>query len=63
MEASDNLNITVEHWLAVSVTSQHDYIDIRYTVHNKCRSEIIGLKQQTSACFQDFHSHKVWCKQ
>ena len=47
MKASDNLNITVEHRLAVSVTSQHDYIVISYTVHIKWHSEIIGIKQQT----------------
>ena len=52
MEAYDNLNITnitVEHWLDVSVTSQHDHIVIRYTVHNKWHSEMIGLKRQTLA--------------
>ena len=51
MEASENYKHygTVEHWLGVSVTSQHDYIVIRYTIHNKWHSEIIGSKQQTWA--------------
>ena len=49
LDASDSLNITVERWLAVSVTSQHDYIVIRYTVRNRLHSGIIGLKQQTWA--------------